>query len=130
MTEQEFAWLTSIKAERDALEKERDGHRDVLNKIADMLNVVHEDPKIVAAVAKLQDRLHNQKLDSAELQLACLALAECALRRRGFDHALTELAKRLGDRFDIPDRASLFDSFKKTSADLVKPIEILGPQPT
>lgn len=45
------------------LERQRDEHRASLNQIADRLHVVHEDPKIVAAVIALcseRDRLHAQ----------------------------------------------------------------------
>jgi len=42
--------VSGIKSQRDYMETQRDGHRRALNQIADMLRVVHEDPKIVQAV--------------------------------------------------------------------------------
>lgn len=65
--------------------------------------------------------------DDADLQLACMALAECALRRPGFEYAITELAGRLGGEH----AKQLLTAFKKTSGDLVKPLgdEFLGVKP-
>ncbi len=157
------AQLGSCQARYDAqkqlirqLEYDRDYHRKSLNAIADWMRVVHEDEKILNAVAELnakaraaidevsalteqldsigQDhhnavealrlsRKHHEedhaKLpDSAELQMLCLGLAEVTLRRPGFDYANEQLALKLGGEV----AKSYYEAFKKTSADLVKPI--------
>lgn len=48
--------VLEVAAERDEFKRERDAHRAALNKIADLLHVVHEDDKIVSKVLDLYDR--------------------------------------------------------------------------
>lgn len=51
-------------------------------------------------------------IDEGQRQLMLLALAELALRRPGFDYAISEIAKKL-------DGLDLYAGFKATSADIV-----------
>lgn len=64
----------------------------------------------------LEQQLHDERLDSADLQMVCLALAELELRRPGFNHAIDEIAKRLGGT----TAQHLIAQFKKTSVDLIQ----------
>lgn len=164
------AKLSGERAVARGYMRERDDHRRALNRIADRLHVVYEDPKILAAFEALLvkyeelgthnrnltslnstyhtrmrilddklgldhetfetyekrlDELRAKELDSSDLQLACLALAECMLRRPGFEHAITELAKKLGG----DDGLSYLTAFRQTSADIVKPLgSLLDPK--
>lgn len=53
------------------------------------------------------------RFEEGNRQLVLLAIAELALSRPGFDHALGLIADQLGGR-------EMFDGFKRTSADRVK----------
>lgn len=75
--------------------RERDGHRAVLNRIADRLRVVHEDPKIeVAVMAALdeRDRLRD-KVRALEAQVIGLSDGTIrTMRSRAADELADEVA--------------------------------------
>lgn len=71
-------------------------------------------------IERINQMVHARTIinDSADLQLCCMALAECSLRRPGFLHAIEALAEKIGG-----DQGKYFlTEFRKTSADLVKPL--------
>lgn len=118
------AWMAT-EGRKDLI-AQRDAHRKSLNRIADMLNVVHEDDKIIARVRELQDKLYASKLDAPDVQLICLALAECNLRRPGWSYAISELAKRLNDN-SAGGAQELIDSFKEIHKDNIQPMTMDKP---
>lgn len=67
----------------------------------------------------LKTEQKDQRLLSEEdIQLLTLAIAECALRRPGFEYALNNLAKQLGGQHAI----DLVGEFRRIHVDDVKPI--------
>lgn len=56
-------WEKREADHKEAL-RQRDAHRASLNRIADRLHVVHEDPKIEDAVAALERELYELKAKS------------------------------------------------------------------
>ena len=58
------------------------------------------------------------KIEEGERQMILLAIAELALTRPGWDWCLGELAEKLSGR-------EMFEGFKVTSSDRVKPADFL-----
>lgn len=61
----EDAWRARVKFHV----AERDAHRATLNKIADRLHVVHEDPKILAAAIAMVEELVQERYEAQTLHL-------------------------------------------------------------
>lgn len=80
----------------------------------------HERQARWAAADSLR-RYTDKELDSADLQLACMALAELVLHRPGLDYAVSQVAEKLGGV--VAERH--IKQFKRTSADLCKPYDLL-----
>lgn len=81
---------------------ERDSHRDVLNRIANLLRVVHEDPKILAAVVALQDRTVGWPRHVSDATLAAIAAAVAEESRTRLGLRSLGDAVRSGRRFRRP----------------------------
>lgn len=77
------------------------------------------------AVADSLRRYTDKELDSADLQLVCLALALLVLHRPGMDYAVGLVAEKLGGV--VAERH--ITQFKQTSADLCKPYDLLHRSP-
>lgn len=60
---------------------------------------------------------HTFQIDEEDRQLVILALAELALSRPGWDYACRTAAEKFGGQ----NALTMFDDFKKTSADHIKP---------
>jgi hypothetical protein len=118
--------LKQIGAEMDALKHELDekitSSRTALNTMAAQLGVAQDRDKVIIAIGNLladRNRLRDAevKLDSMDMQMICMALADEALRCPGFDYAIREIVKKLGGDPLI----SMFESFLQLHTDLITP---------